>query len=592
MQTTTTQQKMEDIGPRQIQRALKLRGLEIRPNALKAIQSVLKREANRAGALDILSNALKERITLTNASCIVDEDLVKQVVLALSKNEEDDVFDSIKIIHAFSIPISMYNPSTRTFQVLHDTDNNRPRSLQGPAESKSQLLRSRLAFVHQKTMRNSLFKPQAAMGRATTTVGRKQDQTIMLTPIDQLAAGGGDSAQLHHVLGVLTRIDDHRFWIEDANGRLPLDLAQENMAVSHGFFTVGCVVIATGHLVSLQDGSEEDDANGEANNKQSSAIKYVFRVDALVMPPKEDRKDSEIAHPGCARRMLGLPDLSHREEQHMSQMEVEAEDTFFVMLSDVHLDDPDTFDSLRKVFEGFADTPPQLFVLIGNFSRKPFALSSGNNSAEFISPREFGDLFEDLAELLLEVAPSLLTEKTRWVFVPGPRDPSLSPQQALPRPSIPADIARRFTDLLPSDARVTFTTNPCRILFYNHELCIFRNDSMSQMRRNCVLNTKTGTDEHLVRTLCTQAHLCPVIDSRPFYLPYCESSLRLFPLPHLVVMADNYDQYQWNNDGCVVMNPGSFSSDGSFVVYLPAQEKIEFSRVDRGVQQRAEAEEE
>ncbi|KAH9258528.1 hypothetical protein BASA81_003030 [Batrachochytrium salamandrivorans] len=550
---------------KQIQRALRLRGLEIRPSALLAIKSVLKREPDQARALDAMANALKERISLLKSLLIVDEDMVKQVALALSKDEEDEEFDSIQIVDSFSIPAVTYHPGSRSFQVQKGG-----RELQGGPESKSQLLRTRLAFVHQRLMRNPLFKLQ--LRNSVHGGGIGDGETVYLTPIEQLAAGGGDSKQLHQVLGVLVRIDDHRLWLEDGNGKLPLDLSLEEMQAAQGFFTVGCVVIVTGHLVNLM---EEDGGNEKS---MGGSLQHVFRVSALVMPPKEDRVDSELAHPGCGRRMLGLPNLSSKDELRMSQMELEADGTFFVLLSDVHLDDPDTMDSLRQVFEGFAESPPQLFVLMGNFSHKPFALTG--NSEQFTSPQEFGDLFDNLASLVLRT-PSLLTNKTRWVFVPGSRDPSLAPMQMLPRPGLPEKIAKRFTDRLPLHARVSFTTNPCRILFYNQEICIFRNNSMSQMQHHCVLQTN-GMDEYLVRTICNQAHLCPVLDSKPTYLPYCESALRLFPLPHLIVLADRYDQYEWNNQGCVVMNPGSFSSDGSFVVYLPAQEKIDFSRVQRG----------
>jgi DNA polymerase epsilon subunit 2 len=65
-------------------------------------------------------------------------------------------------------------------------------------------------------------------------------------------------------------------------------------------------------------------------------------------------------------------------------------------------------------------------------------------------------------------------------------------------------------------------------------------------------------------------------------------ALRLFPLPHLLVLADHAEQYQYKKafsggdatgDCCTVVNPGSFSSDYSFVVYQPATRTVEFSRV-------------
>jgi hypothetical protein len=45
------------------------------------------------------------------------------------------------------------------------------------------------------------------------------------------------------------------------------------------------------------------------------------------------------------------------------------------------------------------------------------------------------------------------------------------------------------------------------------------------------------------------------------------------------VLADHADQYTYDHNGCQTVNPGSFSSDYSFVVYRPALKECAFSRV-------------
>lgn len=45
------------------------------------------------------------------------------------------------------------------------------------------------------------------------------------------------------------------------------------------------------------------------------------------------------------------------------------------------------------------------------------------------------------------------------------------------------------------------------------------------------------------------------------------------------MLADHADQYLIDCKGCKAVNPGSFSSDYSFVVYRPALKECEFSRL-------------
>ena len=46
-----------------------------------------------------------------------------------------------------------------------------------------------------------------------------------------------------------------------------------------------------------------------------------------------------------------------------------------------------------------------------------------------------------------------------------------------------------------------------------------------------------------------------------------------------LVLADRVDHFNHSYKGCSAVNPGSFSSDFSFIVYQPATRDIQFSRV-------------
>lgn len=81
-------------------------------------------------------------------------------------------------------------------------------------------------------------------------------------------------------------------------------------------------------------------------------------------------------------------------------------------------------------------------------------------------------------------------------------------------------------------------------------------------------------------TLSAQAHLCPLpLEVKPVYWDL-DHALRLTPLPHLLVLGDRTEKFVKVYNGCVVTNPGSFSSDSSFVVYRPAERVVELSQLD------------
>ena len=63
-----------------------------------------------------------------------------------------------------------------------------------------------------------------------------------------------------------------------------------------------------------------------------------------------------------------------QEEQEMLRMEQEADDSIFVIFSDVNLDNPLVMDKLGAIFLGYTQslTIPKLFVFLGDFTSRPF----------------------------------------------------------------------------------------------------------------------------------------------------------------------------------------------------------------------------
>ncbi|RQM28964.1 hypothetical protein B5M09_002321 [Aphanomyces astaci] len=192
---------------------------------------------------------------------------------------------------------------------------------------------------------------------------------------------------------------------------------------------------------------------------------------------------------------------SHQLTQ-IQQLERNQELDCFVVLSDVHLDEPAVMARLDALFSGYEPFTPTLFILMGNFTSSPVGYGYGT-PASSKTIRTLKQHFDDLATLLLKYP--ALVEKSQFLFVPGPDDPGAP--HVLPR----------------------------------HPVC-------------------------LVKTLVDQGHLCPLpIAARPIHWAY-DSALQMFPLPDVVCVS--------------VFHPGPFYVDYSFVLYRPASNTAEVSRVD------------
>jgi DNA polymerase epsilon subunit 2 len=117
------------------------------------------------------------------------------------------------------------------------------------------------------------------------------------------------------------------------------------------------------------------------------------------------------------------------------------------------------------------------------------------------------------------------------------------------------------------------------------------------MRRQCLLPPREDAGSsaaamfgHLALTVLQQSHLCPLpLVQQPVYWQL-DHALQLYPLPHLLVLADASPQAMHRHAGCLVVNPGHLS-EGLFACYVPAQEEVEMSAVP-GALEEEEGEEE
>ncbi|POM65779.1 DNA polymerase epsilon subunit [Phytophthora palmivora] len=315
-----------------------------------------------------------------------------------------------------------------------------------------------------------------------------------------------------------------RFYLEDFTSRIIVDLT--NAAYTDGLFTINCVVLVEGEVI--------DD---------------VLHVQSMGFPPPESKEASLEVLGGIDP--LGV-EVSAQQREQIRELEANDHHATFIVLSDVHLDDPQVMIKLDELFQGLESVQPTLFILMGDFMSTSIGGGAGSNSLQDL--REY---LEELGTLILKYPG--IAENSRFVLVPGPNDPGSS--RAFPRHPLP-DLCTR--DLIRKVPNVTCTTNPCRIRYYTQDIVIFRDDLQQKMQRHAILPpmpseqeeaamdeseivqsvSQTDISKHLAKTLIDQAHLCPLpLMANPINWDF-DSSLQLFPAPDVLILGDSTEQFQ------------------------------------------------
>ncbi|CAH1262221.1 POLE2 [Branchiostoma lanceolatum] len=324
-------------------------------------------------------------------------------------------------------------------------------------------------------------------------------------------------------------------------------------------------IIVLGMVTQLKPGSYYlEDPTGAVKMDLRWYEDQVFHVTAFGFPPPEPAKTTR-AYFGNINFFGGPSATCAKASTKLRVMERENEDAMIVFLSDVWLDDSKVMEKLRVLFTGYSEICPTAFVLCGNFTSSPFGSSHIKTLKES---------FRGLGNLIAQF-PSLV-ESSRFIFVPGSQDPG--PGNVLPRPAIPDCVTEELRRKVPN---ATFTTNPCRIQYCTQEIVVFREDMVTKMCRNCVkFPTDRDISTHFVKTLASQGHLCPLpLHVEPVYWGH-DHTLRVYPLPDVVVVADKFDAYSNTHVDCTFANPGSFAcNDAVFKVYYPATRQMEDSQI-------------
>lgn len=413
------------------------------------------------------------------------------------------------------------------------------------------MLSQRYALVHQRILRNELFRP-TELGHAQRKATALQHK---LTPIESLL---GKTAQNTSntllLLGILVQVEEGHYYLEDPSGQVLLSF--QDAAPVDGFFV-------TEHCILLTEGTFQD------------GIFYVQRMGHPLLETRETSLQAiqqQVFHPSFALH------------SNKTTSAVVNNDASVVTLSDVHLDQPRVLQHLEGLLATYENYSPRrlpLFLFMGNFLSMPADFSgrssSSGGSGGHMSMRQ---AMEELANLVAKF-PNL-ARHAHFCLIPGPND---GVGHVLPFPPLPVQPAVQN-----KVAHVHWGSNPCRITWNGRELVAFRYDLLHVLQREQVLlqdainyaddNDDDDMDEdakhrrqphcRLVKTVLDQGHLIPV-QGVPVYWNYAHA-LQLYPLPDALVLGGDHVPVPYHEvyGGCDVIHPGSLhDSDGSYAVYAP-----------------------
>lgn len=391
----------------------------------------------------------------------------------------------------------------------------------------------RYALVHQRVLRNEKFRRNNASYQICED---EQREYHSITPIESLLGKSNYDEINVVVLGMLVQVEESKFYLEDTTGRVQVSFLDATAFQ-------GCYL--TENAILLVEATFHDE---------------ILSVKKVGPPFVEPRKKSlqnlqqQVRHPHF------LPCSNSPKD-----------DASFVVLSDVHLDQPRVLTMLEGIFRVYeneddvSDLP--VFCLMGNFSSGSHAnLQQG---------------WEELATVLAKF--QFLSKYAHFVFIPGPNDTRTC---ILPQPPIIQEtLGLERTMQSFRIENVHWGSNPCRIRHNGKETVLFRHDTLSWALQNQIRLPDDSADDktphaRLVRTMLHQGHLMPVANA-PIYWNY-DHVLRLFPLPDVLIMGGSESSEAYENyEGCDSIHAGSFARDGKYATCAPGS-NVEMSTDSTG----------
>jgi len=511
--------------------SFKLNGLSLRSEASKFLVETLSEVET-----DELETWIEKIIELVQKqplnSNFIDRDVVEIAVNECAQNVDTEGEDAFNVIDIYKVPHYVYSNERKKFVL-----SKKKATLFSSPDEKVDMFVEQYNILYQRALHHELFSTTAVAASSNAKSAK-----FTLKPIEHLLGSSSSLGDII-VLGMLSNLKEGKYFLEDPTGAVELDLS--STIYHEGIFTECTFVLAEGKY---------DD--------------QIFHVTALGFPPPEPANVSRNLF-GNINFFGGPSPICVANSDKMKALEDDDgyQSHMFVFLSDLWLDQPKVMSKFKVLLSGYSQMPPTVFIICGNFLSQPY----GSKHQTVLK-----NGFKELANLI-NMFPSII-ESSRFLFVPGPQDPG--PGNILPRPPISKFITEEIRNKIPF---CDFLSNPCRLQYCSQEFTIFREDLINKMCRNSIHlpDDLTNIPNHFVKTIASQAHLCPLpLATRPRYWAY-DYVMRLYPLPDTVICADKFDAYNISHCGTNFVNPGSFArNEYCFKVYWPANKEIEDCKID------------
>ena len=258
------------------------------------------------------------------------------------------------------------------------------------------------------------------------------------------------------------------------------------------------------------------------------------------------------------------------------------ENEYFLIISNPDLTNINVLNAIEKIILSYNNNtnnnnnnikPPFMIIFMGNFIP----------SQSFSTFKNLDSIFDSFTNILLKN--KKLCENTYFVFISGPNDLSLF--NGFPKP--PLNIISKMKQKI---SNIINATNPCRFSLFGKDTVIFRDDlnkkiSRNSIKDNIIINNNNidKQNDYYINTILSQGCLSPFgfnITQRIWHLSEC---MIMIPLPEILIIGDVVEGFVKIVEGenqrkIMVLNPGNFTKDFSFMQVFPIKMMSHMCKID------------
>ncbi|KAK2958062.1 putative DNA polymerase epsilon subunit B [Blattamonas nauphoetae] len=445
-------------------------------DALEHLTNYVSDQQNPSTAFEML----KDKVLEISGNTITKETAEKATDLLIQEmggHSQHDDSSFIEFQSCLSFPRFLYHESRKRY--FHSFN-------------KYSLLQSE-SMIHQ-------FYTQRYLMTYNRIMHHEAFQKPLLSLISSKTTNFNEIVQVNSLLGTFgrktlfgflhrTSVSPPIFALEDLTGTIELDITRL-IRVGAGFFCEGSLVIIDG----------EKQTNGK------------FLVYTIRGPPTESKSKTLRDSPDL-KDSWRSPNEKERKPLdsitfHELQTRRKTSQGMFVVLCDVHLDQPSVLQKLNYLLNGYeevASDTPIFFILCGSFTSLSFAHNLGEDE-------RYRDLWVTFAKIVQ--GHKYIHKTASFLIIPGAKDPTPF-SNCLPR----LPISDYYLEPLKS-AGINFTagTNPTRITVYDVKMLIYADNLIAKLHHFSFPQFDAATFE-------TSNSKTPQVSSRIRATPSAQSSV-------------------------------------------------------------------